>query len=195
MAAKSKRATQSAKKAGEAASSLRSNPYVQRLIEDEELRDNIREAVEAARDAYARIANGKGPAKAIMEDKKVHKDMRKAAESLRDASEALRGKRKKSPLGQDHPDRPHRRGHRAAAQRGHPQGAARQALRGRGGVRVLLDDLAHAGDAGGHEDLELGPSEICEKPPEPRRLFAGWGGRIAPRAVQQLLRVVLAIRA
>jgi len=99
MAAKSKRATQSAKRAGEAASSLRSNPYVQRLIEDEELRENIREAVEAARDAYTRIANGKGPAKAIMEDKKVHKDLRKAAESLREASEGLRGKRRKSRLG------------------------------------------------------------------------------------------------
>ena len=100
MAASSKRAKESARKASEAASSLRSNPYVQRLIEDEELRDNIREAVEAARDAYARIANGKGPAKAIMEDKKVHKDMRKAAESLREASEALRGGRKrKSRLG------------------------------------------------------------------------------------------------
>ena len=99
MAAKSKRAAQSARKAGEAASSLRSNPYVQRLIEDDELRDNIREAVEAARHAYTRIANGKGPAKAIIEDKKVHKDLRRAAESLRQASEQLRGKRRKSRLG------------------------------------------------------------------------------------------------
>jgi hypothetical protein len=99
MAASSKRARESARKASEAASSLRSNPYVQRLIEDEELRDNLREAVEAARDAYSRIANGKGPAKAIMEDKKVHKDLRNAAESLREASEQLRGKRRKSRLG------------------------------------------------------------------------------------------------
>jgi phage protein D len=98
MAAKSKRAAKSAKKAGEAASSLRSNPYVQRLIEDDELRDNLRDAVESARDAYARIATGKGPA-AIMEDKKVQKDLRQAAESLREASEQLRGKRKKSRLG------------------------------------------------------------------------------------------------
>jgi hypothetical protein len=95
MAAKSKRARESARKAGEAASSLRSNPYVQRLIEDEELRDNIREAVDAARDAYVRIMNGKGPAKAIMEDKKVQKDLRVAAESLREASDQLRGKRKR----------------------------------------------------------------------------------------------------
>jgi hypothetical protein len=100
MAASSKRARESARKAGEAASSLRSNPYVQRLIEDEELRANIRDAFEAARDAYSRIANGKGPAKALMDDKKVQKDLRKAAESMRQASEQLRGKkRRKSRLG------------------------------------------------------------------------------------------------
>ena len=95
MAASSKRARESARKAGEAASSLRSNPYVQRLIEDEELRANIRDAFEAARDAYSRIANGKGPAKALMDDKKVQKDLRKAAESMREASDQLRGKRKR----------------------------------------------------------------------------------------------------
>jgi hypothetical protein len=95
MASKTSRASESARKAGEAASSLRSNPYVQRLIEDEDLRDNIREAFEAARDAYARVANGKGPVKALTGDKKVHKDLRNAAESLREASEQLRGKRKR----------------------------------------------------------------------------------------------------
>jgi uncharacterized protein (UPF0147 family) len=85
---------------GEAASALRSNPYVQRLIEDDDLRDNIREAFEAARDAYARISNGKGPTKALLDDKKVQRDLRRAAESMREASEQLRGKRKrKSRLG------------------------------------------------------------------------------------------------
>jgi hypothetical protein len=95
MASRSKRAQESARKAGEAASSLRSNPYVKRLIEDEDLRANIRDAFESARDAYTRIANGKGPAKALMDDKKVQKDLRKAAESMREASEQLRGKRRK----------------------------------------------------------------------------------------------------
>jgi len=95
MAASSKRARESASKAGEAASSLRSNPYVQRLIEDDELRENIREAFESARDAYTRIANGKGPAKALMEDKKVQRDLREAAKSMREASEQLRGRRKR----------------------------------------------------------------------------------------------------
>jgi len=94
MAARTKRAQESARKVGDAANSLRSNPYVQRLIEDEELRANIREAFESARDAYSRIANGKGP-QALVDDKKVHKDLRKAAESMREASEQLRGKRKR----------------------------------------------------------------------------------------------------
>src|ERR687898_2636132 len=100
MAASSKRARVSAKRASDAAASLRSNPYVQRLIEDDELRANIREAFESAHHAYTRIANGKGPAKALMEDKKVQRDLRKAAESMREASEQLRGKRRrKSRLG------------------------------------------------------------------------------------------------
>lgn len=82
--------------------SARENPYVQRLIEDEELRDSLRNAFEAARGAYSRATgNGKGTVKAVTGDKKVQKDLRAAAESLREASEQLRAprKRKKSRLG------------------------------------------------------------------------------------------------
>ena len=98
MASKQKRARQSAKKAGDAATALRENPYVQRLIEDDDLRDNIRAAFESARDAYGRMANGKGPAKALMDDKKVQRDLRQAAESLREASEQILGKRRRKGL-------------------------------------------------------------------------------------------------
>jgi hypothetical protein len=83
-------------------STARENPYVQRLIEDQELRDSLRNAFEAARGAYGRATgNGKGPVKAVTSDKKVQKDLREAAESLREASEQLRAprKRKKSRLG------------------------------------------------------------------------------------------------
>lgn len=86
-------------KAGDAARSVASNPYVRRLLEDEELRQNIRVAFEAAKDAYARMSNGKGPATSLMDDKKVHRDLQVAAESLRDASQQLRGKRQKSGFG------------------------------------------------------------------------------------------------
>ena len=84
-----------AQQAREAARSAGSNPYVRRLIEDQELRNNVRDAFEAARHAYQRMSNGKGPVKAIAEDKKVQRDLRSAAESLREASEQIRGKRKK----------------------------------------------------------------------------------------------------
>ena len=69
MAAKTKAAKTTARKAGKAAVGARENPYVQRFIEDPELRDNVRAAVEHARQAYKRMSNGKGPAKALMEDR------------------------------------------------------------------------------------------------------------------------------
>ena len=42
-----------AAKAAGAAGAVKSSPYVQRVIDDEELRDNVRVAFESARDAYA----------------------------------------------------------------------------------------------------------------------------------------------
>lgn len=79
----------------------RENPYVQRLVEDDELRDSLRDAFDAARGAYGRATgNGKGPVKAVASDKKVQKDLRSAAESLREASERLRKPpKRKSRLG------------------------------------------------------------------------------------------------
>jgi hypothetical protein len=75
----------------------RENPYVQRLIEDDDLRDSLRDAFEAAKGAYGRATgNGKGAVKAVTSDKKVQKDLREAAESLKEASERLRKPPKKS---------------------------------------------------------------------------------------------------
>jgi hypothetical protein len=84
MAVKKKAAKSKAKGAADAA-----RPYVKRLVEDEDLRDNLREAYESARDAYERAANGKSASK-LLDDKKLQRDLKTAAESLRDASEALR---------------------------------------------------------------------------------------------------------
>jgi hypothetical protein len=85
MAAKKKAA-----KAGQAAMRARYNPYVQRIVDDEELRENIVEAYESARKAYGRLSNGKSPTKAIFDDKRLQKDIKSAAESIKDASVALR---------------------------------------------------------------------------------------------------------
>ena len=81
----------SASRATDIYETARENPYVQRLIEDDELRDSLRDAFEAAKDAYGRATgNGKGAVKAVTSDKKVQKDLREAADSLREASERLR---------------------------------------------------------------------------------------------------------
>jgi adenylosuccinate synthase len=95
MAAK-KKAAKAGAGAYAAGQAVRSNKYVQRLVEDDELRDNLRNAFDSARKAYARMSNGKGPVKAVTENKKVQKDLREAATSLKDAAESLRdGKKKK----------------------------------------------------------------------------------------------------
>src|SRR5215211_6124153 len=94
MAAK-KKAAQAGAGAVAGVKAVRSNQYVKRVMEDPELRENLRSAFDAARKAYTRMSNGKGPVRAVTEDKKVQKELREAASSLREAAEALRGKRKK----------------------------------------------------------------------------------------------------
>jgi hypothetical protein len=93
---KTKKATQTADRAGDLYAAARENPYVQRLIEDDDLRDNLRDAFESAKGAYGRATgNGKSTVKAVTSDRKVQKDLRKAAESLREASERLQKPKKR----------------------------------------------------------------------------------------------------
>jgi hypothetical protein len=83
----------SSKKAAKATSAAQgawTNPYVQRLVQDQELRDNLKVAYESARDAYTRLTNSKAATKVVMEDRRFQKDVRKAGEALREAGEALR---------------------------------------------------------------------------------------------------------
>jgi hypothetical protein len=82
-------ANKKVKKAGKAAQTARSNPYVQRLIDDEDLRQNVVQAYESARDAYGRLSNGKSPARQVFEDKKLQKHIRQTAGSVRDVSVGL----------------------------------------------------------------------------------------------------------
>lgn len=89
------RGSTTANKAADAYGAARSHPYVQRLIQDEQLRNNLRDAYGAARHAYERITKNGKPAQRLMDDKKVQKDLRSAADSLREASDQLRGKRKR----------------------------------------------------------------------------------------------------
>src|SRR5215218_3948700 len=92
MAAK-KKAAKAGAGAYAAGKAVRSNPYLQRLMEDPELRENLRSAYTSARKAYGRV-NGKAPAKAL-DDKKVQRELKDAASSLKEAADSLRGKKPK----------------------------------------------------------------------------------------------------
>ena len=92
MAAK-KKAAKAGAGAFAAGQAVRSNDYVQRLVEDAELRENLRNAYVSAKKAYGRI-NGKGPAKAL-DDKKVQRELKDAATSLKEAADGLRGQKKR----------------------------------------------------------------------------------------------------
>ena len=92
-------AKKTAAKAGAAAGAVTKSPYVRRLAEDEELRQNLWSAYDSARKAVGRLQNGKSTTKQIFDDKRLHKDIKSAAESFKDASVALheapRGKKRK----------------------------------------------------------------------------------------------------
>jgi hypothetical protein len=93
MASKKKAAAKAAKavpfNAADVANITKANPYIQRLIEDADLRDNVRTAIDSGRSAYDRLTNGKAPHKALLEDKKLQKDLRNAYEAAREAADAI----------------------------------------------------------------------------------------------------------
>jgi hypothetical protein len=83
-------AKKQAAKARSAAEDVWGNPYVRRVVEDAELRENVRQAYESLRAVYGRLSNGKPVGKQLTDDKKLHKEVRHAADALRDAGAALR---------------------------------------------------------------------------------------------------------
>jgi hypothetical protein len=83
-----------AQRARDAVGSVGQNPYLQRLVEDEDLRNSVRDAVEAARDAYDRLSSNGSVIDTAIDDKKVHRDLKLAAENMREASNRLRGQQK-----------------------------------------------------------------------------------------------------
>ena len=67
----------------------KATPYIQRIVQDAKLRENVRTAYDSSRSAYSRLTNGKAPTKALMEDKRLQRDLQNAVEALRDATTAL----------------------------------------------------------------------------------------------------------
>ncbi|HLM27243.1 MAG TPA: hypothetical protein VK304_09790 [Thermoleophilaceae bacterium] len=93
MAAK-KKAAKAGGGVAAAGKAVKDNEYVQRLMEDEDLRENLRTAFDSSKRAYTRISNGKGP-QAVFDDKKTQKELQNAASAMKDAADALRGAKRK----------------------------------------------------------------------------------------------------
>jgi hypothetical protein len=89
MASRGKKGKSAPFNPADVANIAKANPYIQRLIDDAHLRENVHKAIESSKSAYERLSNGKAPAKALLEDKKLQSDLRGALEAFRDASIAL----------------------------------------------------------------------------------------------------------
>lgn len=92
---KKKKAAAAGATAVESVHAVKSNPYVQKVTSDSDLHDNVRVAYESARHAYERLASGKTPPKAFLDDKKLHAELATAANALKDVGNALREAPKK----------------------------------------------------------------------------------------------------
>jgi hypothetical protein len=71
-------------------------PYVDRAIHDEDLRDNLKEAFNAARDVYAELLGGRNltaTATRVATDKDIQDNLKKTIEELRTAADRVQGKK------------------------------------------------------------------------------------------------------
>ena len=69
-------------------------PYVQRAIQDEELRENLRSAFETARDVYDELIGKRGMtgvATKVASDKDIQDQLRSAIDDLRSAANRIQG--------------------------------------------------------------------------------------------------------
>jgi hypothetical protein len=70
-------------------------PYVERAFKDEELRDNVKAAFDAARDVYNELLGDRGMtgiATKVATDKDIQENLKKAVEELRHAADRVQGK-------------------------------------------------------------------------------------------------------
>ena len=70
-------------------------PYVERAMKDEDVRENVRNAFEAAREVYEELVGGRGVASAatrVATDKDMQENLKKAIDELRSAANRVQGK-------------------------------------------------------------------------------------------------------
>jgi len=71
-------------------------PYIERALHDEELRDNVRNAFESAREVYNELIGGRGAlpvATRVATDKEIQERLKEALDELREAADRVQGKK------------------------------------------------------------------------------------------------------
>lgn len=89
-------------KLSDAAENVR--PYVERALKDEELRENVRQAFQTARDVYGELVSQGHVSKAAAHaatDRDVQENLRKTVEELRRATVRMQGREEESRKGRN----------------------------------------------------------------------------------------------
>jgi hypothetical protein len=71
-------------------------PYLERALTDEDLRNNVRNAFESARDVYNELLGGRGAiplATRVAADKEIPDRLRQTVDELREAADRVQGKK------------------------------------------------------------------------------------------------------
>ncbi len=71
-------------------------PYVERALKDDDLRDNLKSAFEAARNVYAELIGDRGMtgiATRVASDKEIQENLKKTVDELRTAADRVQGKK------------------------------------------------------------------------------------------------------
>jgi hypothetical protein len=71
-------------------------PYIERAFQDEDLRDNVRNAFESARVVYNELLGGRGAiplATRVATDKEIQDRLKEAVDELREAADRVQGKK------------------------------------------------------------------------------------------------------
>lgn len=75
---------------------LDAKPYVSRALQDEEVRENVKNAIAAAREIYDELIGGRRPtvvAARVATDKEIQDNLRSAIDDLRKAANKVQGKK------------------------------------------------------------------------------------------------------
>jgi hypothetical protein len=71
-------------------------PYIERALKDEDLRENVRNAFESAREVYNELIGGRGAipvATRVATDKDIQERLKEAIDELREAAGRVQGKK------------------------------------------------------------------------------------------------------